>query len=171
MKKTAVIAAAAVILFSALSACMAEQYIGETKAKEIALTHAGVLPQAAGFTKIEFEREHGRPEYEIEFFADKVEYDYEIDAVTGLIYKYSAKRRGGASQAGTASGSEISEAEAKRTALSTVSGATEKDIIKFKTDYEHGRKVYECDIVCGGRKYEVEVDAATGDITKWEMDD
>ena len=167
MKKAAITVTAAAILIAAAAACAAEEYIGEAKAKEIALTHAGVSPQAAYFTKTDLEQGDGGTEYEMEFFADRVEYDYEIDAVTGRINEYSAKRRGGAAQTGTASGSEIGEAEAKKIALARVPGAAERDIVKFGSDYEHGRKVYECDIIYDGGKYEADIDAATGRIYKY----
>ena len=58
-------------------------YIGVDQAKRIALKHAGVSD--ATFTKAKLEKEDGVRIYEIEFRKDGVEYEYEIDAVTGSI--------------------------------------------------------------------------------------
>ena len=166
MKKAAILAAAAAILLAAVSACAAEQYIGEAKAKEIALKHAGVPQQAASFTKMKFEQEYGygRTEYELVFLANGVRYEYEIDAVTGRIYEFSAKSTPDFKKEQNASGSQISEAEAKKIIASRFPGAAEKDIKKFK-------KIYECEVEYDDKDYEIRIDAETGEIIKWEMDD
>ncbi|MDY2985002.1 MAG: PepSY domain-containing protein [Synergistes jonesii] len=168
MKRTAILAAAAAVLFAALSAHGAE-LIGEAKAKEIALKHAGVEPHTARFTKTEFDREHGRAEYELEFFAGGVEYDYEIDAESGEVCGFSHERRGGAP--GEIGGpATIGEDEARRIALSRVRGATEGDVRKLRLENEDGRKIYQCEIFYGGREYEFEIDAGSGEVLKLEAD-
>lgn len=168
MKRTAILAAAAAVLFAALSAHGAE-LIGEAKAREVALKHAGVEPHAARFTKTEFDREHGRAEYELEFFAGGVEYDYEIDAESGEVRGFSHERRSGA-PGGMADPAPIGEAEAVRIALSRVRGATEEDVRKLRLENEDGRKVYQCEIFYGGREYEFEIDAGSGEVLKLEVD-
>ena len=60
-------------------------YIGVDKAKEIALTHAGVNESDVTFQKAKLSYDDGQHEYELEFYSDTVEYDYEIDAHTGKI--------------------------------------------------------------------------------------
>ena len=70
----------------------AEEPIGEEKAKEIALQHAGVSASKAKRLRVETDRENGRQVYEVEFTADGIEYDYEIDALTGKILKHEAER-------------------------------------------------------------------------------
>ena len=57
--------------------------ISAESAKQIALSHAGV--GGANFTKIELDTDDGVAVYEIEFKVDNVEYDYEINAVSGAI--------------------------------------------------------------------------------------
>ncbi len=64
------------------------RFVGTDKAKEIALRHAGVSANEATFAKVETDREKGRTVYEIEFYVGRVEYEYEIDAVTGDILDY-----------------------------------------------------------------------------------
>ena len=69
------------------------QLIGEEKAKEIVLTHAGVT--AEGITRYGFRRDldDGKEVYEIEFWSGNVEYDYEIDAQTGEIIQFDKDAR------------------------------------------------------------------------------
>ncbi|GHS86262.1 hypothetical protein AGMMS49957_04100 [Synergistales bacterium] len=64
--------------------------------------------------------------------------------------------------------SEITAEKAKEIALSKVGGGT---IVEFKLDYEHDKQVYEMEVRHNGREYEIDVDAATGDIVKYEIDD
>ena len=65
--------------------------IGVESAKEIAAAHAGLSKEEAFFTKAELELEHGRSEYEIEFYHDRIEYAYTIDAATGAILEYKSE--------------------------------------------------------------------------------
>ena len=41
---------------------------------------------------------------------------------------------------------------------------------KAKLDYDDGRAVYEIEFTKDGLKYELEIDAATGGVLKYEMD-
>ena len=67
-------------------------YIGVDKAKSIALNHAGVKASAATFTKAKLDKDDGHYDYEIEFYAGGMEYEYEIDATTGKIRDYDSER-------------------------------------------------------------------------------
>lgn len=60
-------------------------YIGEEKAKQIALSDAGVIESNAQRLNVNFDFDDGRGEYEVDFNVGMTEYDYEIDAVTGVI--------------------------------------------------------------------------------------
>ena len=60
-------------------------YIGVDKAKSIALNNAGLSASSVTFTKAKLDREDGIRVYEIEFYTDTKEYDYEINAKTGKI--------------------------------------------------------------------------------------
>lgn len=62
-------------------------FIGESAAQTAALTHAGVRSDQVSSFKIELDKDDGQWLYEIEFMADGVEYDYEIEAVTGVVRK------------------------------------------------------------------------------------
>lgn len=68
--------------------------VGEGKAKEIALNHAGLTEDQVTFVRSRLDWEDGRQVYDVEFYtSDYKEYDYEIDATTGevLSYDYDAE--------------------------------------------------------------------------------
>ena len=64
----------------------------------------------------------------------------------------------------------VSEADAKKTALDRVSGATDKDLYEWKLDYDDGRPEYEGKIIYGGTEYEFTIDAATGSVMEWDAE-
>ncbi len=65
----------------------ATAYIGTEKAKEIALADAGLTAAQVRYNKAKLDREDGRMVYEVEFARGQMEYEYEIDAVSGDIVK------------------------------------------------------------------------------------
>ena len=69
----------------------AVQDIGYTKAKSIALDHAGVSESKAYDMDIELDDEDGTLVYEVEFKSGNMEYDYEIDAASGAILKHETE--------------------------------------------------------------------------------
>ena len=67
-------------------------YIGADKAKEIVLNHAGLSSSNVRFSKVELDVDYHIATYELEFYYNYFEYDYEIDAITGEILKYERGR-------------------------------------------------------------------------------
>ncbi|MBQ6357883.1 MAG: PepSY domain-containing protein [Clostridia bacterium] len=61
--------------------------IGKSKALEIALSHAVVSSDEAKWQQVKQDRENGQLVYEVEFTANGLEYDYDIDVYTGEILK------------------------------------------------------------------------------------
>lgn len=64
----------------------------------------------------------------------------------------------------------ISSNEAVQSALARVPGATVANVTEFNRDYENGRLEYEGEIHYNGYEYDFEIDADTGTITKWEVE-
>ena len=65
------------------------EYIGEDGAREIALAYAGINnSNDVRFSKIELDVDRNVSLYEIEFYYNNIEYDYEINAQTGEVLKY-----------------------------------------------------------------------------------
>ena len=91
-------------------------------------------------------------------------YDYEIAADTGEVISsgYEEKTAGANRNNIT-----VREADAKKTVLSRVTGATEKDIYEWKLDYDDGRPEYEGKIIYNGMEYDFTIDATNGSVTEW----
>ncbi len=62
-------------------------YITLDKAKEIALTQAGINAKDAKFEDKEFDHDDGNPVFELEFTANGNKYEYDIHAITGKVIK------------------------------------------------------------------------------------
>ena len=67
---------------------VSSKYIGVDAAKSAALKHAGLSAKDVTFTKAKLERDDGVYEYDIEFFSGRIEYEYEINAVSGKIISH-----------------------------------------------------------------------------------
>ena len=141
--------------------------VDEAAAQKIALEHAGVKAADATITKSKLDYEDGRQVYDIEWYAGGAKYDYEIATDTGEIISsaYEEKTMGADSRNVT-----VSEADAKKTALDRVSGATDKDLYEWKLDYDDGRPEYEGKIIYGGTEYEFTIDASTGSVMEWDAE-
>ena len=64
----------------------------------------------------------------------------------------------------------ISSDEAVQSALARVPGAKVANVTEFNRDYENGRLEYEGEIHYNGYEYDFEIDADTGTVTKWEVE-
>lgn len=70
----------------------AAETITASKAKEIALNHAGVDASKASFVKAELDNDDGVKVYEVEFCVGRVDYEYEINATTGAVISHEVDR-------------------------------------------------------------------------------
>lgn len=68
----------------------AENYISLEEAKSIALKHAGL--STAEFGKGKLDSDDGVMEYDLEFFADSLKYEIEINAVNGTVTDFEVDR-------------------------------------------------------------------------------
>ena len=66
--------------------------IGAQAAKSAALRHAGLSEGQVQQLQVEWDSEHGRAVYEVEFKSGGMEYDYVIDAATGAVLEHQAER-------------------------------------------------------------------------------
>ena len=65
--------------------------ITANRAKEIALSRAGVSESAANFKQIKLDNKSGKAVYVIEFIANKLRYEFDIDASSGSIIKFEKR--------------------------------------------------------------------------------
>lgn len=148
-------------------------YIGEEKAKSIALAHAGVKESDVVFSKLKLDFDDDKTaEYDVEFYTGTMEYDYEINALTGEITSYDNEAESYVKPSSTASSTSIviSESEAKAIALKQVSGATQENIVKFEIDSDDGKMEYDGKIVYNNMEYEFSIDGYTGAIREWDVE-
>lgn len=146
-------------------------YITESRAKEIALADAGVAEADAVFLKVRLDWDDGRAEYEVEFYSGNVEYDYDIDALTGAIRSSDRDLEDFTvpKPVSTPSSSDLITADkAKSIALGQAPSGT--TVIKCQLDRDDGRTVYEVEMRNGRMEYDCDIDAVTGTILNWESD-
>ncbi len=143
--------------------------IGESKAKEIALAKAG---NGYTITDIELDRDDNKLDYDIELENGSKEIDAEIDAYTGKILKWEIDtidddedrndHYDDKPQAPEQGSKKLSVDEVKQIALNKAgSGYKVTDI---ELDKDHGRLVYELELVNGSYEIDAEVDAYSGEI-------
>lgn len=143
--------------------------IGEEKAKELALKHAGLSASRVTFLQVKLDWEDGYRIYDVEFYRGNKEYDYHVDAKTGAIRSYDHEIEDNTSS-GTATAA-ITQAKAKEIALKHAGlSASQVTFITAKLDWEDGRQVYEVEFYSGNREYDYEIDAATGEIRSYDYD-
>lgn len=164
------------------------EYIGLDAAKAIALEAAGVAESAATFTTTGLDRQNGTDFYAIDFTANGQSYEYDIDAVTGIII--SGPQNDSAASASTSpqpsssvdpspsptasqSGSgTITEDQARQIALDHAGlSASQVTFLKSSLDYDDGRQVYDVEFYSSDyTEYDYEIDATTGDILSYDSD-
>ena len=169
-------------------------YIGVEAAKSAAFAHAGLDASQVTMGEVDFDYEDGRMVYELEFYANGAEYEYDIDASTGAVVKSS--QEGGRTQTGSSAGSggasgNVSSGAGSGTAQSGA-GGTAADIgreaalaaalnhagvsqdqvydLEVKREYDDGRLEYEIEFKTGGWEYEYTISAADGAILDYERD-
>ena len=153
--------------------------ISADKAKKIALGDAKLAEKDVTFVKVELELEDNRLVYDVEFYNGNVEYDYDIDAVSGAIVSadrdienYVIPAQPSTEAPTKAQASEISVEKAKQIALSHA-GVGSARFTKAKIDYENGVKVYEIEFKVGNMEYEYDINVLNGAIvsSSAEIDD
>ena len=158
-----------------------ENYITREQAEAIALQHAGLKELEVKFVKGSLSYDDGKAEYEIEFWKDHKEYDYEIDAVTGNILSYDYDIESYAiPDTQTVSGNEsnasketgyLTESQAKAIALQHAKlDESSVQAVRCGFDYDDGRAEYEIEFRQGRMEYEYTIDAVTGKILEYDMD-
>ena len=158
--------------------------IGAEKAKRIVLEDAKVDENDVTFTKCALGKDKGVTVYDVEFYTDKTEYDYEVTADTGSIYsrdadpikirKRTSNKKKTAPEEKKASGDAskyIGVGRAKRIALSNAGvSASDAYFEKARLDHDDGYAVYDVEFWVGNTEYEYEISAVSGTIVEKSID-
>lgn len=161
-----------------------DEYIGDKAARNIAINHSRVNKKNISFINSKLDWEDGIVVYEIKFYtSDNKKYEYDINASTGEVVKFdfdieddipfqnnSVPETPAVTGNAQSNGGPISPDQAKSIAVSKVPGASLKNIVKFKRDYDHGFMKYEGKIIFNNMEYEFEIDSTTGNIIEWEAE-
>ncbi len=159
------------------------------KAKQIALSHAGLSSNQVTFVQAKKDFDDGIQKYEIEFYYNGKEYDYEINAINGQIIKYdfdmeynytpnnnqsntqSTVNNTNNTQSTVTNTTKISAEKAKQIALSHA-GLTSSQVTFTKTelDFDDGIQKYDVEFYYNHREYSYEINANTGAILSYEQD-
>lgn len=156
--------------------------ISEERAKELALSHAKV--KEADFIRVELDYDDGKKHWDLEFYKDGFEYDYEIAAESGEILSFSKEKEGGEKQnsenkpnsdlnpeSDRQSSGQISEDEARSKALSHAGvSAAEAVFGKIELDRDDRRPHWELEFRVGRYEYDCSVDLESGQVFDFEKD-
>lgn len=181
--KICLLALSAVALFSACSSqATTTDPIDMDAAKAVALDDAGVSGADVSFTAADLKQDDDLEYYKVNFTADGITYEYDIDALTGTIIERTASdtqkdsptqsNQSGEQSATQSSGTLISEADAKQAALDHA-GVEENqaNFLRCKLDWEDGIQIYEVEFYTSDYKeYDYEINALTGEILSYDYD-
>ena len=84
-KLIAVALVAIMVACGCAAACAEQKYLTPEEAKTIVLNYTGLTADQVTFTKCHEDRDDGRSVYEIEFYVNGIEYDFDVDIYTGRI--------------------------------------------------------------------------------------
>ena len=171
------------------------EYIGIDAAKAVALESAGVAEDDAVFSTAGLDKRNGMDYYAVDFTAGGRSYEYDIDAVTGVVIDSSsgggtAETPAAGDDDGTASApaaaspspsagqttggqaAAVTEEQARETALSHAGlTADQVTFVRSELDRDDGRLMYDVEFYTSDYKeYDYEIDAATGEILSYDYD-
>ena len=151
-------------------------YITMEKARQIALTHAGVSAADAVWDEREFDFENGKPVFELEFAVNGTEYEYDIDAATGKILRTWTERdddrpASSAAAPSAPSADYIGLEKARAIALERA-GVAAANAVWEESDFDldDGVPVYELEFRANGYEYSCDVHALTGKVLDYDAE-
>ncbi|MGL6108072.1 PepSY domain-containing protein [Romboutsia sp.] len=141
------------------------------QAKEIALKHANLKSDQIKFVKEEKNIENSVEKYDIEFYHDNKEYDYEINVSTGEILEYDneVEEYTIVQPSTSEKNSKITLEQAKEIALKHSNLANDQvEFIKEEKNSDNGIEKYEIDFYHNNIEYNYEIDANNGSVIEYE---
>ncbi len=142
-----------------------EGLVGKESATTAAFVATSIEANVASKIEVELDFDNGQYLYEVEFVANGVEYEVEIVATTGAVFKINQDNVTTFEPEGT---SYIGTASAKAIALENA-GILEAQVTKWdgiELEKDKGYHVYEVEFEVGTDEYEYKINAQTGAIVK-----
>lgn len=146
-------------------------YISVEAAKQKALDNAGVKAKDAVFLKAHYDYDDLVPHYEIKFYANGYEYEYEVKAADGAILDKDVERERNPVKATSDANDYISADKAKTIAYNHA-GVKAANVKYAKAELDRDDMVvhYEVEFVAGKYEYEYEINAETGKVIAFDKE-
>ena len=139
------------------------------EAKNIALNYLGLNSNDVTFTKSKLDLEHGISVYELEFFTKDTEYEINVNAYTKEIVRLSKDIINYQNNTGT-SNNYIGIDKAKEIALNHINTNNTVTWKKAEFEFDNNRAIYELEFLINYTEYNYEINAITGEIIQFEID-
>lgn len=198
MKRTLLLCAAGLTILLFAGCAQPESrmgYVGAETAKLAALEAASLTAEEVSAISTDMSTRNGLDYYQVRFEAGGRQYQYDVDALTGVVIEAQGPTAAGAGQSdrpedsappafnqppsaaepsgpGSEPSAHIGEDEAKRVALSHAGLAAEQaTFIQSKLDFDDGRWVYNVEFYSADyEEYDYEIDAYTGEVISYDYD-
>ena len=139
--------------------------ISEEEAKKIATDYLNINVEDITFTKNKLDYDDGTLIYELEFYYNNNEYEFDINAYTKEIVNISIDSN---DYSTNSSNNYIGLEKAKE----LVKNHSKKDnifFVKAEFDFDNNTPIYELEFYDSNKKYEYEINANSGSIIKYEI--
>ena len=159
------------------------------EAKKIALNHANLTSKEVSFINAEADMDNGVEFYDIEFYSDNKEYDYEISAADGKIIEYdydvegygestnvsnnnsSNTNKQNTNTNSNTSSNKISADKAKKIALNHANlTSSQVSYVQVEADFDDYTPSYDVEFYHNNVEYSYEINANNGNIISFEKD-
>ena len=136
-------------------------YISKEEVKDIVIKDTKLKKEDISFKEIDLDLEEETKKYDVEFYYNRVEYKYEVDAKSGdIIYSdFNNSSNSTNNSNNTNTNNYISEEEAREIALRDASlNANEVTFTDIDLDLKNGNAIYEVDFESNTQEYEYKID-------------
>ena len=153
---------------STIGSASTSKYISIDNVKDIVFKHAKVENKNVTNLEIEYDYENGNMIYDVEFHCNNIEYDYEVDAVSGKILKIEIENNNNNNNNNNSNNKYLSKNKIEEIAIKKANVSKYYDYdIEF--EFKGGTPIYEVEFETDGAEYEIEIDAKNGNIIKYEV--
>lgn len=154
---------------STIGSASTSKYISIDIVKDIVFKHAKVENKNIVNLEIEYDYENGNMIYDVEFDCNNIEYDYEVDAVSGKILESEIENKNkDSNNNNNSSNTYLSKDKIKEIALKKANVSKYYDYdIEFK--FKGGTPIYEVEFETDSAEYDIKINAKNGNIIKYEV--